>query len=212
MVQGRVHSRPILVETPRQQRRHGKRERHGDAHVAEIERRRVEDHARVLQQRIEIVAIAGRRDQPRKRIRREQRERDDACADDAENAEHAAGKLLRLRAATRRDGHRPDREHGDPQQHRAFVPAPSSRCLVEHGQGRVRMQRDEADAEVVCQQCVLERTECDRDEHELPCRRRSRQRHPIGSPARCADQWHDGLHERQAERECERELTELRDH
>ena len=150
--------------------------------------------------------------QARERIRRQQSERDDARAHDAENAEHATREFLRLRAATRCDRHRPDREHGDPQQHRAFVPAPRSRRLVEIGQRRVRVLRDKADAEVVRQQRVLERAERDRHEHELPRGRRPRQSHPIGAPARSTEQRERGLHERQAQRERERELTELRDH
>ena len=74
------------------------------------------------------------------------------------------------------------------------------------------MLRDEQHAEVVGQERVLEHAERDGDEDELAGRGRTRERHPVGAPARGADERQRALDERQAQRDSERELTELRNH
>ena len=74
------------------------------------------------------------------------------------------------------------------------------------------MLGDEADAEIVVQERVLERAERDEDENELTRRGRPHDRHPIGAAERRAGERQRALHERQAQCKRERELTELRNH
>src|SRR5690606_25152799 len=86
------------------------------------------------------------------------------------------------------------------------------RELVERRQRRVRVQRDEAHAEVVGQKSVRERAEGHRAEDELPRRHGARERHPVPVADGRAGERQHGLQEREAEREDQREMSELRNH
>src|SRR6266581_4357039 len=55
-------ARPCRVEPPGKERRDGERKRDGKADVAHVEHRRMHDHARILQQRIQVAAVRGRRE------------------------------------------------------------------------------------------------------------------------------------------------------
>jgi len=140
------------------------------------------------------------------------RERDDARTDDTEHAEHAARKFLGLRTAAHGDGHRPDCEHGDPEQHGAFVTAPRRRELVERRQRAIRMLCNELDAEVVREECVLQNAKRYSHEHELTRGGRSRKRHPLRATERGTEQRKCGLNQRKAKGQDQGELTDLRNH
>ena len=75
---------PALVVAPCEQRAHRERERDGEADVAEVEQRRVGHHVRVLEARVEPVAVR------RRRLRRERRRDDDEQEreEDGDAAEH----------------------------------------------------------------------------------------------------------------------------
>ena len=104
----------------------------------------------ILQQRIQVVPVRRR---PAAGARTDSTcssmNSEEADADDAQHAEHAAAKRPRAATAAGGDGERPDREHQDPQQQRAFVPAPRRGEPVEQRQRRVRVLRDVQDREVV---------------------------------------------------------------
>src|SRR5690606_19804187 len=99
-----------------------------------------------------------------------------------------------------------------PEQERPLVPAPNRGELVERRELRVRMQRDETDAEVVREERVRQRRVRDGAEHELSGSGRPRKGHELAVARRCADERKHRLSEAQAEREDQREVTELRNH
>ena len=109
-------ARPLLVELAFEQRGHGERERDREADVAQVEHRRMHGEREVLQQRVQVVAVRRRRDQPLERIRGEQDEALEADADDAQHAEHARGEGLRQVLA----------EDARPPPTRSTAPAPTA--------------------------------------------------------------------------------------
>ena len=82
-------ARPGRVEPARQQRRDGEGEGHREADIAHVQHRRMDDHARVLQQRVQVAAVGRRREQALERVGGEQHEQQEAAADQAHDAEHA---------------------------------------------------------------------------------------------------------------------------
>ncbi|CDE46959.1 unknown [Sutterella sp. CAG:351] len=69
---------PCDIETAAEERRDRESERHREAHITEIEKRRMEHHARILQKRIQVGAFRCRREEAGKRIRRHQDEEKEA--------------------------------------------------------------------------------------------------------------------------------------
>lgn len=66
----RTHpTRPRRVDTTFDQSGHRKRERHREAHIAEVEERRVERQTGVLKQRVEVLTVEGGYLKPQKRVR-----------------------------------------------------------------------------------------------------------------------------------------------
>lgn len=63
----------------------------------------MEDHARVLQERIEVRAFGRRREEAKERVGGEQHEEEKAHADEAENARHAGDHLGGQAAGAERD-------------------------------------------------------------------------------------------------------------
>jgi hypothetical protein len=58
VVHGR-DQRAQAASSAAQQRRHRKRKGHRETHIAHVEHGRVDDHARVLQQRVQVAAVIG---------------------------------------------------------------------------------------------------------------------------------------------------------
>ena len=115
------------------------REGEGDreADVAQIEQRRMEDEAGVLQQRIELAALERRGAQPQERVRGEDREAQERGADQALHRPARAPAASRAarppNSATAAAIHRQDQH---PQQHRAFVAAPGRGEAIDPAAGR----------------------------------------------------------------------------
>ena len=142
-------ARPGGVEPAGHQCRDREREGHREPDVAHVEQRRVEDHARVLQQRVQVAAVGGGRQQALEGVRREQREEQEARADQTHDAEHARDHRLGQLAREQRHGDRPAGKDQRPHQDRAFVVAPHRGDAVVQRQRRVRVHRCELDREVV---------------------------------------------------------------
>jgi hypothetical protein len=130
-VHGRVQRSQRESTLPSEQRGDREREGHREAHVAEVQHRRMDDHPRILQQRIEVAAFAGGGQQAFERIAGEQQEREEAHRDQAHHAQHARdhGQGQALREA--RDGGGPQRQDQGPQQQRALVRAPHRGVAVD---------------------------------------------------------------------------------
>ena len=68
---------PALVGAAGEQRAHAERERHGQPDVAEVEERRVREHVRVLQARVEARALGRRRLRPERARDDDEHEREE---------------------------------------------------------------------------------------------------------------------------------------
>ena len=205
-------ARPRGVEAAAQQRGDGERERDREADVAHVQHRRMRDHARILQQRIQIAAVGGHREQPLERVRGEQQEQQEADADEAHHAQHAGDHFVGQVTALERDRERPDREHEHPQQHRALVRAPRRGEAVVDGQLRIRIGGDVQHREVADDERVREAAPRGGDEQDLALRDRPRERHPRGNAPRGADDRQRAEHQREQQREDQREMSEFGNH
>ena len=99
--------------------------------------------------------------------------------------------------------------------HRSIEPSwllHTPRQLVEQRLHAVRIGRDVGEREVADHVGVHQREERGRDEQELGQRRRPRPADQGGVIARRADQRHDRLQDRDAQREDQREMADLGDH
>ena len=126
-------ARPGGVELAGKQRRDGEGEGDREADVAHVQHRRVQHHAGVLQQRIQVAAVGRGRQQPVEGIRREEQESEESRADQSHHAEHARHYFLGKMRAEEAHRRHPDAEHQRPQQQRAFVPAPYAGDAVMQG-------------------------------------------------------------------------------
>ena len=105
VVQGRDQRAQAASSRPDEQRRDGEGEGHREADIAHVEHRRVEDQARVLQQRVQVAAVLGGGQQALERVGGEQHEQQQADGDQAQHAEHARHHGLVQRARQLRDRH-----------------------------------------------------------------------------------------------------------
>ena len=139
---------PALVHAPRGERRHGERERDRQPDVAEVEHRRVGDHVRVLEARVHPGAVGGsglRGERAGDRDEQEGEEERDARDDRHRPREHLAHE-----PPVERDGGRGGAgEHEQPEEERAFLPAPEGGERVAERQLAARRAGDVVEGEVV---------------------------------------------------------------
>ena len=128
----------------------------------------MDDHPRILQQRIQVAAFDGRRQQALERIAGEDQEGEEAERDPAHHAEHAREHAAAA-ATVENSGDRrsPQRQDQRPQQQRAFVRAPDRGVAVDQRQQRVGIRRDVAHREVLHDEGVRQDREGRCDEREL---------------------------------------------
>ncbi len=165
-------ARPGRVEVAADQRRDRERERDREADVAHVEHRRMDHHPRVLEQRVELATFGGGRDQAVERVRRREQEEQEAEREQAHHGEDPGRDFLGQVAAEGGDRERPDRQHQQPEQDRAFVAAPGRGDPVLQRQGAVRIGRDVEDREVVADEAEREADEGERDQRASASRRR----------------------------------------
>jgi hypothetical protein len=92
----------------------------------------MESEAGILKQRVQIAAVGRHREQARKRVRRDDDEQQSAEAEQPLNRQGAGPQAGWQASAEECDEPAEQRQHEDPQQHRAFVAAPSAGDLVQH--------------------------------------------------------------------------------
>ena len=172
----------------------------------------MQDHAGILQQRIEIAAVGGNREKALERIRGKEREGEETDAHEPHHAQHPRDHLVGQMAAEHRDRRHPEPEHEHPEQERALVAAPHAGNAVMQRQRGIGMVRHVRDREVIDDERVGKAAERDRNEHEQSLRNRPRRRHPYRVAASGADNPDRGLRKRKAEGERKRKLAELGDH
>ena len=214
---GHQHPRPHdarerFIDTPADERgrRKGKHDRKAD--IAEIKDRRMEGETGVLENGIEVVALDRRRIKPDERVCREQHEAQERRTDHALNGERARLERRREAAPQGRDEKAEAREDQRPQQHRAFVVPPQPGDLVEHRLGGVGVLRHVEEREIRNDMGVHQNAEGERHEQALDLRRaRAEQHQPCVALCR-PHKRHRALHQRDDEREGEREMSDLRGH
>jgi hypothetical protein len=205
-------ARPGGVELALDQRGDGECERHREADIAHVEHRRVRHHARVLQQRVQVVAVHGHGHQALERVRRRQHEQQEADGHQAHDAQHTRDERRRQAGAPLRDRQHPAREHREPQQQRALVAAPDPGDAVGQRQRAVGVAGHVEHREVVAHEAGDQAAERHRHEQRVRARRGTRQRHPVGTAARRADHRQRAQDQRHGQRDQQRDLAKFRNH
>ena len=172
----------------------------------------MEGQAGILEQRVQALALDGRRIEPQERVRGQ----DDKCqktdADQPLHRQHPRAQGRRQVTAERRDHQAVDGEDQHPKDHRALVVSPHTGNLVEHRLQRVGILGDVRDREVGNDERPGQAPEGQGNEHELTGRRGPPQLHQPRIAALRTDQRQRSLDYRQAERENEGVMSNLRDH
>ena len=99
----------------------------------------MEDEARVLQQRIQAVAIDGRLDQPLERVRGQQCEQQETDCDHTLHRQHPGAKRGWHVAAAYCHKHAEYDQNQNPEQQRPFMVAPRRCQLIEERLGGMRI-------------------------------------------------------------------------
>ena len=198
---------PFLGEFATEQGGDGEAKGDGEANVAHVEDRGVEDHAGVLQQGVEVPAVKGGGDEPVEGVGGEQDEGDEADADEAHGAEQAGAEYGGQVAAEDGDGNCPQGEGHGPEQHGAFVATPDGRQAVLHGQGGVGVGGNIQHGEVVGVKGVAKTDEGDAGKHKLPSRGRDAGVHPGSLVARSSSKRKSCLRYCQQQCKYQRKLT-----
>ena len=208
-------ARPGGVDPALDQRGDGEGVGHREADIAEVEHRRVEGEARVLQDRVESRwPSAGAVAEAQERVRGEQHEgeeadRRSAPARDSTRARNASGRL----APNGGHGRAEQRQDPDPQHQRALVVAPGAADLVDQRllrvpSSRTTLRTEKSERDVRPDQ----RGEGERDgARTAPAPPGPRRRSGPGRAAR-RPTGQDLLDQRQAQGQHQRVMAELDDH
>ena len=131
-VHGRTQRAHDASMRPSMQGRDREGERDGEADIAEVEHRRMDGEADILQHRVEVLPFDRRRIEAGERVRRGQDEQQEGGADPALHGEHVGAQRGRQVAPEHRDQRAEEGEDQHPQQHRALMVAPGSGDLEQH--------------------------------------------------------------------------------
>ena len=118
---------PLVAEPPRRQRRDREGERHRRAHVAGVERRRVDHHPVVLQQRIQVGALDGGRGQALEGIGDEGDQAEEEHRHGHQRGRDPRHQLAVALAVLPLDDRGEERQHEGPEEQRALLAAPQRR-------------------------------------------------------------------------------------
>ena len=205
-------ARPGRVESAVEQRRDGKGKRHRHAHIAHVEHRRVEHQARVLQHRVQVLAVGRNLGQARKRVRCDQHEQQETHGHQTEHAEHTRHHHVGQLAREDRHGHHPGAQHQQPQQQRALVTAPDRGDAVNGRQQRIGMLGHVQHRKVIAVEGPGQAAKGKHRQGPEHLRAGARQRHPVGAPLLPADHAQRAQRERHEQREDQRKMPNFRNH
>ncbi len=166
----------------------------------------------VLQDRIEAVAVGGRRIDAQERIGGEQNEEAERHRDRGLHGEHVGFQRRRQVAPEGGDGGAEQGEDQHPQDHRALVVPPHAGDAIEQRLGRVRVRHDVGDGEVGGHVGVHQRQERDEQQSELAQRGGLGHRHQARIAHMRAPRRHHHLQDGDEQRQDEREMPQLDDH
>ena len=172
----------------------------------------MQDHADILQQRIQVAPVRGGRNQPLERVRGEQHEGEKTHAYQPHHSYSAGHEFLGQMPAEARDRDGPPGEDQQPEQHRALVPAPDAGDAVLHRERRVGIRCDIEHRKIVADERVHQRAERDRDKQELPQRGGAPHAHPREVAACGAHQRENTLRQSDQQGKNECEMADFGDH
>ena len=205
--------RPGAVQPPGQQRRHGKGEGHGQAHIAGVEHGRMHDQPEVLQQGIEVRTVRRRqRQRPLKGIAGQQQETQEAAVQQPHDAQGPGQKVRRQASVPQGHSAHPQSHDERPQQQRTLMGAPNGADLVVPRQQAVRVARRVRHRKVVGQESPHERGEAQGHKHRLPEGHRHRGLHPAAAPQAGAGQAQHRAGQAQDQRNDHRQVADFRAH
>ena len=140
---------PLLPGIAHDQRSQGKRERHGEAYVAQVKHGRMNHHLGILQQRVKPRAVGGKRaSHQRERMSgkiQQQEEEDLNCSDDG----GSIGKQPGIRLMSQPQHQSVGRQQQRPEQQRPFLPRPQRGELVGRGEIAITVMVDVSNGEIV---------------------------------------------------------------
>ncbi len=206
---------PGGVDAPLDECGAGEGERNGRADIAEVEERRVEGEAGILQKRVQVTPILRQRPDAHEWVGGEDGEEQEAGRHHAEHGEHAG--LQRRRQVPPEARHRAG-AHGEdqhPQHHRAFVVPPRARELVEHRLQRVAVLVDVLHREIRHREGPHQAAERECDEQHVRDRggrAGGHQQRAANLPARRADERQHRLRNSEQQRKHQREMAKFGDH
>ena len=206
-------ARPGRVQTATEQRGDGKGKGHAKTHVAHIQQRRMHDQPRVLQQRIQIVAVRRHGGQQAgEGIGGKQRKGQKAHGDGPHHRQHARQHNRRQAAAEARHRGHPQRQDQHPQQQRALVVAPQRGELVDGRQQAVAVGRHHCHRKIVAHKGAGQTGKTDRAEHADPQRQGRGQAHRRVVPAKTAPQRNHGQTQGHQQGEDQRQMSDFGNH
>ena len=172
----------------------------------------MEGQTGVLQQRVQVLAIKGRRAHAQERVRGEKDKRQKSHANRGLDREHPRAQARRQIAAKPR-GHGPEKRHDQhPKQHRAFVVAPCPADLIQHRFGGMAVGHHQLQAKIRGDEGPHQRAKGQRNQDELRRRRRFSHRHPARAAPPSAPHRHHHLYKGHAKGEHKREMSKLCNH
>ena len=126
----------------------------------------MDDETRVLQQRVEIAAVGGRRKESFKGVGAGERKQQKASGDQPHHTQHAERKSVREFAAQQRNGEYPSPQHQHPQQQRALVASPNCGQLIVQRQAGIGMAGDIQHREIVIPKSITQRPIRQQQQHK----------------------------------------------
>ncbi len=167
---------------------------------------------RVLQDRIEALAVERCRIDALERVGGEQHEGEKAQADEALHRQHPRPERRRQVVAEQRHAGAVERQDPDPKDERALVIAPGGGDLVDQRLAGVRVGGDVGEREVGDHEALDQGGKRDGQEQELAERARAGERHQAGIAARGAQQRQRPLDQGEPERQHQGVVADLADH
>ncbi len=203
------HRQPVLGRPARQQRRQHQRERNRKAHVTHVEHRRVDGHARVLQQRVQVPPVAGNRQKARERIGQEQDQPQETGTERPLHRQRNRQTVREMAPAVPGKPRRPGHQNHVPQVQRTLVSTPHGADLVDQRQGTVGVLRHVPDREVVGHEGLRERGPAEHGQRQLQPGAAHRDAGQLRPTQRPRQQRRNRLQQGHRQRQHDREVAEF---
>ena len=172
----------------------------------------MERETRVLQKRVQILAVQGGCFKTQERVGREDEKQQKRNAHRGLHPQDARAQAVGKVCSKPSSECPEEREDHAPEKQRAFVITPDTGDLVKHRLCRVAVQRHKADREIRGHERIGERREGKPEKEELHSGGWFRNGHPTPPAFMSADKRHHRLHNGDQKGENQREMTKLYEH